>query len=502
MASTLFNLGQTCYFNNAVNTFLGEIGNWWQDSAYTIPAGFVPDNANNVVFGNGITIEGISGSYPESATYNSIIADGAIFNGSNYNPFTVIATNGITATNSDFFVCVINASGTYTGCVLANADYGSAIIGGNVTLYNCAGIVLHDSDNPQIAKFTGNVDAYYPTSIVSGSVQGTLTRHGYSLSNTCLSHCNLNETNGTRTVLDLYAQKGISVIVTTGAGFEDANNTFYRPNAFENTFVSTTTGIIFDGNKYKLIINNVDYYYTTDLVNWFSTNSIYNPPPTTVSTTGFTVGYGMGLIGNAAKFNNNCLVNPNPDGGNPLQLTAQFSISVWVNFPFVPSGSNMAIVGTGYELYPNSLTIYGGSGQFGLFVDATSGGTITGPYITANTWYNCVVTCTTNTIKFYVNGSFQGQLSTPLINTAGPCLSAYLQGYQLINNTLVDEFNIFTIDLNQDEINTLYNNGAGFSFPFINRNVDWARMLHLPFFFDSKKTSLARLLYLPWFINI
>jgi hypothetical protein len=504
-----FNLAQTCYFNNAVNTFLGEVGNWWQDSSYTIPTGFVPDATNDVVFGNGIIIEGITGAASESATYNSIFADGAGFNGSTYSFFTVTATNGIVANSSVFFACEINANGTYTDCRFSDNDYGSSIIGGNVSLYNSIAITTKDSDFPQVAGFTGNVNAYYPTAIASGNVQGTLTRYGYYLYNTCIAHCNLNETSGTRTVLDLYEEQGVSQVVLSGAGVIVVDGTYIRQNSTQNLEnTNQLAAISYNGNEYQIDLGGGDYYFTTDFVDWFSTNSIYNPPPTTDSiVNGFPVGYGTGLIGNAAKFDYNSLVNPDPAGGNPFQLEVQFSISVWVNFPVVPSTPPQAIVGTGYDVYPNSLTINVENSNLGLFVDATPGGQITGPSISANTWHNCVVTCTTNAIKFYVDGVFQAQFATPLFYTAGVYLSKYLTGYQLTNNALVDEFNLFNLDLNQDQINQLYNGGAGSTFPFINYGtgygtIDWARMLHLPFFFDSRKPSLARLLYLPWFINI
>jgi hypothetical protein len=500
-----FNFGQTCYFNNIVNTFLGTEGNWWQDSAYTIPAAFVPNATNDVVF-NGFTIGGITGASSESVTYKSIVSNGAVFNGNTYSPFTVISTNGITATGSQFFACTINANGTYTGCTFASYDYGAATIIGNVSLYTCVGIVTNNVDVPAIALFTGVINAYSPTYISSGAVTGTLIRHGYTLRNTCIAHCNLNEVIGTRAVLDLYEETFISSIVISGAGITGANGTY--------TYIGGTSWTGPNGysiNDTVITDTVIDYYSTADnYATWTSSNPLYDPAPITDSF-GYSpipVGYGTGLIGNAAKFNNNSLVNPSPSDPNTLfQLEVQFSISVWVNFPVVPSTPPQAIVGTGYDVYPNSLTINIQNGNLGLFVDATIGGQITGQSITANTWHNCVVTCTTNSIKFYVDGVFQAQFATPLFYTAGVYLSQYLGGYQLTDNALVDEFNLFNLDLNQDQINQLYNGGAGSTFPFITGGggggtIDWARMLHLPFFFDSRKPSLARLLYLPWFINI
>jgi hypothetical protein len=329
-----FNLGQTCYFNNAVNTFLGTEGNWWQDSAYTIPAGFVPNSTNEVVF-NGNAISGITGAASESVTYKSIVSNYANFNGGFVNVFTVISTNGITATNSEFYACTINANGTYTVCTFASEAYGAVTIIGNVSLYNCIGISTHGADDPVFVLFTGVVNAYFPTSISSGAVTGTLIRHGYTLRNTCIAHCNLNETSGTRTVLDLYEETFISSIVISGAGITGVDGTYTY--AGSTTFIGPNGYSIIDGIITDTII---DYYYTTDnSATWISIDPLYDPAPITDSFGYSTipVGYGPGLIGNAAKFASNSLVNPNPAGGDLFELEVQFSISVWVNFPIVPS---------------------------------------------------------------------------------------------------------------------------------------------------------------------
>jgi len=379
-----FNFGQTCYFSQIQNGYLASSNNWFLDAERTIPAEFAPDDRNDVVFSGMETITGITGDVNESITYNSISCDGVVFSGYEVNPFTIIATNGITAVSSLFRAVTIESNGSYTNCTFAD-EIDAATLVGNIVLHSCIGIYTHDSDYPIIAFFNGNIDAYYPTSIASGAVTGTLTRHGYGLQQTCISHCHLDETSGTREVLDLYEEEGISVIVTTGAGFADANNTFSRQNPSTNTFGSTTTTIVFDGNEYKLDIENGEYYYTTDLVDWFCTNSDYNPPPTTASTTsGFPVGYGTGLIGNAARFNYNSLINDSD------QLAVEFSVSVWVRFPVVPTDSSDGIVGTG-QTYGENFTIYGHANKFVVYFDSSEQPDIQSDPISANTWYHCVL---------------------------------------------------------------------------------------------------------------
>jgi len=487
----------TYYFSQVVSGYLQDVDNWFLDSERTIPSVVLPDTTDDVVFSGMETIAGYDAS-GTTATYKTISANGVSFYAPD-NTWNLVATNGITAINSTFFGISIQANGSYRSCNFSSVDYGSSILTGNITLRNCSCISTHDADSPVVASFIGNVDAYYPTSIVTGAVNGTLTRHGYTLKNTCMAHCHLDETSGTREVLDLYEEEGISEVVISGAGVFIANGTYKRDNPSQNLEnTNELAEIVYNGNEYQIDLGGGDYYYTTDFVDWFCTNSIYNPPPTTVSTTsGFTVGSNTGLIGNAAKFNLNSLIN------DASELIAEFSISVWVNFPAVPTVTSDCIVGTG-QTYGENFTIYGNNSRIRLYFDSSASADLQSDPISANTWYHCVLTVTLDAIKFYVNCEYIGEKTdVHVVNSGGFALSKFFGGNRLQNNTLVDELNIFNVELNQTQVNSLYNNGLGLAYPFRipgSKKIDLYKLLGIPF--PAKDYKYSRLLNLPFFVKI
>jgi hypothetical protein len=487
----------TYYFSQVVSGYLQDVDNWFLDSERTIPSVVLPNTTDDVVFSGMETIAGYDAS-GTTATYKTISANGVSFYAQD-NTWNLVATNGITAINSTFFGISIQADGSYESCNFASLDYGNAILTGNITLRNCSCISTHDADPPAIAGFVGNVNAYYPTSIVTGAVNGTLIRHGYGLRNTCIAHCHLDEASGTREVLDLYEEEGISEVVISEAGVFIANGTYKRDNPSQNLAnTNQAAEIVYNGNEYQIDLGGGDYYYTTDFVDWFCTNSIYNPPPTTVSTiSGFTVGSNTGLIGNAAKFNFNSLIN------DASELIAEFSISVWVNFLAVPTGSSDCIVGTG-QTYGENFTIYGNNNRIRLYFDSSSSDDLQSDPISANAWYHCVLTVTLDAIKFYVNGEYIGEKTdVHLVNSGGFALSKFFGGNRLKNNTLVDELNIFSVELNQAQVNSLYNNGLGFAYPFRipgSKKIDLYKLLGIPF--PAKDYKYSRLLNLPFFVKI
>jgi Concanavalin A-like lectin/glucanases superfamily len=490
----------TLYFNNAVDTFVATLGNWWQDDAYTIPADSLPVASDDVVFNN-CNVYGVTGFSGETATYRSVTADSSNIAGDlHYNPWILIATNGITISNCSI-QNEIHASGIFTNCILASSsDWASAGIVGNVSLYNCTAYDKHNADFPTIVPFTGNVDAYYPTGIITTAVSGTLTRHGYTLQNTCVAHCNLDETSGTRQVLDLYEDPHfINSVGVTGTGNNDADGTYTRATAVDN-FENGGGGVISaDGpdGYYTLYFGGDALCHTIDnFQTWIS----YVPPndPTTTSIAYYHVGYGTGLIGNAAKFDGNSLVNE-----TEVQFIAESSFSVWVNFPTIPTSQAQAIIGTGYFGYPTSATLYSQNGGVSLYVESGSSNTLIGPSVNANTWYHYVVTISGSTATMYRNGDLLGSMAIPYFITAGINLSKFIGGYPLTGNVLVDEFNIFSVDLTQSQVSALYNNGIGLTYPFATggtKKIDIYKLLGIPF--PPKDFKYQRLTNLPFFVKI
>jgi len=82
-------------------------------------------------------------------------------------------------------------------------------------------------------------------------------------------------------------------------------------------------------------------------------------------------------------------------------------------------------------------------------------------------------------------------------------LSKFFGGNWLRGNALVDELNIFNIELNQAQVNKLYNNGLGLGYPFNiagAKKIDLYKLLGIPF--PAKDYKYSRLLNLPFFVKI
>ena len=183
--------------------------------------------------------------------------------------------------------------------------------------------------------------------------------------------------------------------------------------------------------------------------------------------------YGVGKIGNAFTFNgSNAYVGlPN----NSLNLTGDFSISMWVyltGFPseqipisnfyeFSPTAGNSR----GWMIYMNGQNLYWivcGSSQVNLITSISS---------FQNTWKQITITFKNGVgSKIYFDGNLVTSNSstiTPIYNsTQTPFIGKYQYGngssFGYMNaNSKVDALNIWNKELTSTEITELYNSGNG-----------------------------------------
>ena len=128
---------RTLYFNAAVNSSVATVGNWWLDAAHTVPAGFLPTAADDIVtsvaplvtglagltvrnlreasggFGISVTVAGTATFEGEGFTSSlRTLTGNAVFNGSAANVGTI---NG----NATFNDSSTN-TGTVTGTITDN----------------------------------------------------------------------------------------------------------------------------------------------------------------------------------------------------------------------------------------------------------------------------------------------------------------------------------------------------------------------------------------------
>lgn len=122
------------YFNNAVNTSLSELGNYWLDFGFTIPAVGFPGDADNVTASSANIASGTASSLASWQIGGSCTVSGGTFNG----PVSVTTVGFIQITggtyNNDVTIQgpIIVSGGTY------NADF---IVGGSFSDYSLNGSV-------------------------------------------------------------------------------------------------------------------------------------------------------------------------------------------------------------------------------------------------------------------------------------------------------------------------------------------------------------------------
>jgi hypothetical protein len=156
--TALYNIGNglsypftPLFFNAAVNGSLTTLGNWWQDSGFTIPADALPANSSLVV----IAAPPTSGT----ATYSSALITANIGSAVSITASEITLNSGINSGTIIGSVILNNSSsnaGTITGYATLNGYSSNAgTITGNATIYN-------PSANPIGGVVTGSETYLWP----------------------------------------------------------------------------------------------------------------------------------------------------------------------------------------------------------------------------------------------------------------------------------------------------------------------------------------------------
>lgn len=191
-----------------------------------------------------------------------------------------------------------------------------------------------------------------------------------------------------------------------------------------------------------------------------------------------TVGYGTGIISNAASFDATNQQRLKIDDGDQtgLDITGDHSYSFWINMASVPT--YFAIAGkddgytSGYELMQASGLLYinfaSAPATYAQWnATALEAGDI-------GDWVHIVVTVDVSSATggiIYKNGSplsmsAKGGTATSVIgNTVEFHLGGRAENARTING-LLDEVGFWSRVLTSDEVTELYNSGAGLTYPF------------------------------------
>ena len=173
---------------------------------------------------------------------------------------------------------------------------------------------------------------------------------------------------------------------------------------------------------------------------------------TLTNTNGVTLG--TGIIAGDAVFNGSNVLQVN---NNDPFTSGDFSVCLWVN----PSdiSNYLSIFGT------SGFAINSNSNNGGIDVNNASVGSSisTTGNLSLGTWTNIVVTNESDITSLYVNSVYQASTSQSMaiganLNIGGVFGPAW--------NGQIDEVGVWGRALSQSEINVLYNNGAGTTYPF------------------------------------
>ena len=291
----------------------------------------------------------------------------------------------------------------------------------------------------------------------------------------------LNINGGTTTPLPTITQPITIGATENGTSFKFTGNIQEIVYYYNDDKVNDRTGISTNINLYYNVYTPTSLPdLNTGLFGIWNGNGNTNDSYSTLNGTatgGLT--YSVGKNGNAFTFNNSATtmvsfpINSWTTGDN-------FSFSLWFNVTSLTTASQALISNYGYTNSPVSYFGWGlrvstagltfqrlvGTGA----IEEYSSGTVT-----ANQWYHVVITRNGSVTKVYLNGDLVGgkysNVATAYSNTV-PRIGLRMDTattnavWPMTNGSKIDEVNLWTKALTDDEAKLLYNSGNGKYYPF------------------------------------
>lgn len=148
------------YYNAAIDTDWGNLGNWWLNSAFTVPATTLPNDDNSVWLAASVTIN--SSSPP--TIYNLIVSDP---NNDGWSLGVPVTVEGMAA---------FTGSSTLDSSIVGQAAFADA----SSNLGTVIGNAAFDNDSTNSSTVDGNATVNYPVARpLGGTVTGSITYMGY-----------------------------------------------------------------------------------------------------------------------------------------------------------------------------------------------------------------------------------------------------------------------------------------------------------------------------------
>ena len=176
--------------------------------------------------------------------------------------------------------------------------------------------------------------------------------------------------------------------------------------------------------------------------------------------------YVPAIINDGFSFDGQTSLTPSSGPGALAFGTGDFSVSFWVYPTSAPNNNNVII---GWGIWPNTsgFVVQYTTGNFGFYLGGFAEFFGYSPPTMFNVWHHIVVVRTSGTANFYVNGINRGSANWNYDFTDGLWHIGRAQDVAdyFLNGTL-DEMGAWNRALSGAEIISLYNAGAGKTYPF------------------------------------
>ena len=425
---------------------LDEIGIWSRE---------LSQSEITTLYNNGNGFQYPFSSVPDAPTIGTATAG----NGQATITFTPPANDG--GATIDYYI----ASSSPGGINIATTSTSSVVVTGltNGTAYTFT-IYAHNSIGTSTASASSNSVTPNPPTVPNAPTIGTATAGNGQATITFTPPAN----NGGATI-DYYtassspgginiATTSTSSVVVTGL----TNGVAYTFTIYAHNSIGTSTASASSNSvtPFPLSTGIVSYYKFDES----SGNASDASGNGYTATNNSTVTYSSTT---PTKINNHAVFS----GSNHFSTASQavgsgkFTMNTWVRVAALPS--NLYALFGGPQNYPDLTMTHTGFSTGKVLVAAGSNV----PYsVSINTWYMVTgIVQNSTTMSIYVNGSFIGT-STVTSCTLGNHSFKFGTGGNISDVPLtgrLDEIGIWSRELSQSEITTLYNNGNGLQYPFL-----------------------------------
>ena len=239
------------------------------------------------------------------------------------------------------------------------------------------------------------------------------------------------------------------------------------PAQMETKFISSFDDPKYYGSRSSLLTGLLSWYKFNEASGATRSNSISDDLSLTDNNT--VAKTTSGLIENGASFidANNEYLSIASGSANAMGNAASFSLSLWLKLTSTSSNQDIAEMWDAGQRKFN-LMYYAGDSNLRYYTSAngSSSNYVTSGLTTLSsaTWYNIIITGSGSERRLYLNGS-DVTTGTAGVSVKATSTSSFTMGGAGALGGIVSEFAYWSKVLSSDERASVYNSGAGITYP-------------------------------------